>query len=691
MMKKLILTSILNLVMCTLLLSQSKSVNVTNPGTLSGLLTTSELTSVTTLSVAGNIDARDFAFIRDKVKNLSTLNISSASIKAYSGKEGTFADTLISYPAGEIPQFAFYNPNLLTYKSTLTTIALPASVSAIGKFAFYYCWGLTSITLPASVKDIGSLAFYGCYDLNSFSVASSNTRYASASGVLLSKSQDTLFICPNAKQGNYTIPSNVKHISSSAFENCYNLTSVSFPNSLISIGSYAFSYCSGISGNLIFPNNLKKIETGAFYGCANINGYVSIPASLTDIGTYVFFKSNNISSFQVNTGNPDYASLDDVLFSKNMDTLFICPPTKKGNYTLPTTVKLIGSYAFYNCTSLTGNINIPALTDYIGYYSFYGCTGISSFSANENNNWFATENGVLYSKNRDRLLCCPSTFTGTFEIPSAVIYIDPGAFSNCTGITGKITLPKNLNSIGSYAFYNCLSLEGFDVQTENPTYSATDGILYNKQADTLLICPVYKAGTLVLPASVRHIGLLAFDGCALLTQVYFPSGLKSIGYSAFSNCIKMNRLIFPQLDFIGGGAFYGCTSLTELGFNNAIPPVVDYYTFDLINMQTCKLMVPIGSSSAYKNAPYWSNFSSVNEINIPSNLTENGLKKPKVTITSDGIMLESSEDETPFAIYNTAGKLIRKGIISAKTLKIQFIAKGIFIVNIGRSTEKIIL
>ena len=216
-------------------------------------------------------------------------------------------------------------------------------------------------------------------------------------------------------------------------------------------------------------------------------------------------------------------------------------------------------------------------------------------------------------------------------------------------------------------------------------------MLYNKDADTLLICPVSKTGIIVLPASVKHIGLLAFDGCALLTQVYFPSNLKSVGYSAFSNCLKINKLIFPQLNYIGGGAFYGCTSLTELGINNTIPPVVDYYTFNQINTQSCRLSVPVGCSSAYKIAPYWSNFTNISETNIPSGISENGLNKSGITLTTDGIVLQTSGTNTPFAIYNTAGQLIKSGIIKDKTLKIQFIAKGIFIVKIGRSTEKIIL
>jgi len=128
-----------------------------------------------------------------------------------------------------------------------------------------------------------------------------------------------------------------------------------------------------------------------------------------------------------------------------------------------------------------------------------------------------------------------------------------------------------------------------------------------------------------------------------------------------------------------------------LAINNSTPPLVDYYTFNQINTQTCRLSVPVGSSTAYKNAPYWSDFTNIIETNIPSGNTENAFRKTAITVIQDGIILQSTEAETPFAIYNTAGKLIKEGIIKDKTLKIQFIAKGIFIVKIGSSTEKVIL
>ena len=136
---------------------------------------------------------------------------------------GTNSGVQTTYPANEMPAYAFYNPALLSYKPSLTAVTLPANTVSIGYLAFYYCWNLTTINIPASVKSIAEYSFYGCYALGSFTVDSSNTRFSSTSGVLFNKAQDSLLVFPNAKTGNYTVPATVKHIANSAFENCYEI------------------------------------------------------------------------------------------------------------------------------------------------------------------------------------------------------------------------------------------------------------------------------------------------------------------------------------------------------------------------------------------------------------------------------------------------------------------------------------
>ena len=259
---------VLSLICCYSLLSlqaqTTKTVHITSAGSLSTKISLSEQDNITDLTITGNLNAVDFAFIRDKIKHLSALDLTAVTIVAYSGMEGTYYGEYIDYPANELPHYSFYNPILLSYKPSLKSVVLPANITSIGYLAFYYCWNITSIQIPASVKIIPDYAFYGCYSLENISVPASNTNYSSVSGVLFKKAQDTLLVCPNAKGGSYVIPSTVKHIAHSAFENCFNLSLVSLPTSLISTGTYAFANCSGISGSLNLPNTLTTLGDSSF-------------------------------------------------------------------------------------------------------------------------------------------------------------------------------------------------------------------------------------------------------------------------------------------------------------------------------------------------------------------------------------------------------------------------------------------
>lgn len=670
----------------------SKSVNIVNPGTLENQLSVTEQVTLINLSVSGYIDARDIAFIRDKVKNVAALNLSGSSIKAYSGTEGTNSGIQTDYSANILPAYAFFNPQLLTYKPSLKSITLPSNLTAIGDLSFYYAWNLGTINIPASVTSIAEYAFYGCYAMTSISVDPLNTRYSSLSGVFFNKSQDTLLVCPNGKSGTYSIPGTVKHVANSAFENCYNLSSIILPTSLQTIGNYAFAYCSGISGNLTLPSTLHKLGIGAFYGCYRLSGTVTIPGGLNNIGYFCFLESNNIKSFVVNSSNTTYSSSNDALYSKNMDTLFICPGGKTGTFTIPSSVKLIGSHAFYNCSNLTGTITIPGSTDYIGYYAFYGCSQISNYTVDASNEHFSSIEGIIYSKQKDRLLICPTNKTGNLLLPEGLISIDPGALNNCTLLSGPITIPSTLAWIGDYAFYNCTGISGFIVENDNNYYSSSEGVLFNKLQDSLYICPLSKSGTYNVPSTVKYIGVSAFDGCSNITGINLPPSLQGIGNYAFEYCTGLSSMLIPQkVNTIGIGAFYACKNLQQFYIANTTPPIVDYFALDSINKTTCVLTVPTGTSAIYKNAPYWSEFSQINEANFNTEVPARNIQRYKCFRTSEGIMIEGLHSNDRIEIYSLHGLLLINTKADENKKNIDFPARGIFIVKINDFTEKIIL
>jgi len=198
---------------------------------------------------------------------------------------------------------AFYNC------SGLTSATIPESVTTIGNFAFYNCTGLTSLTIPENVTTIGYSAFSNCTGLSGsltipasvisiggtafastglseINVNGSNINYCSDNGILYNKTQTTLIQYPPKKTGTVTIPESVTTIESSAFSYCSGLTSVTIPESVTTIGLLAFSNCYGLT-SLSIPNSVTTIAQVAFEWCTGLTDVtvdwampLSIPANV---------------------------------------------------------------------------------------------------------------------------------------------------------------------------------------------------------------------------------------------------------------------------------------------------------------------------------------------------------------------------------------------------------------------------
>ena len=186
--------------------------------------------------------------------------------------------------------------------SSLTSVSIPNSVTSIGGGAFYQCSGLTSVTIPNSVTSIGQSVFSGCSGLTSLVVTSGNTVYDSRNNcnAIIETATNTLI----AGTMNTIIPNSVTSIGGWAFFDCSGLTSVTIPNSVTSIGDGAFFGCSGLM-SVTIPNSVTEIGWFAFFGCSGLTS-VTIGNSVTSIGDGAFSDCSGLTEI---TSHPNVAPL----------------------------------------------------------------------------------------------------------------------------------------------------------------------------------------------------------------------------------------------------------------------------------------------------------------------------------------------------------------------------------------------
>ena len=293
------------------------------------------------------------------------------------------------------------------YCSGLMSIEIPTSVTEIGKWAFAYCSSLTSIEIPTSVTSIGGYAFYYCSGLTSIVVEEGNSYYDSrenCNAIIEAASNKLIVGCQNT-----IIPNSVTSIGDYAFYDCDGLTSIEIPNSVTSIGYRAFECCSNLT-SIDIPNSVTEIGYAAFSGCSSLTS-IEIPTSVTEIGEGAFEYCSGLTSIEI-----------------------------------PTSVTSIGNNAFCNCDGLT-SIEIPNSVTSIGDYAFYDCDGLSSIEIPNS----VTEIG-------DYAFSGCSSLT-SIEIPTSVTLIEYQAFSGCSGLTSITMQRATPPTVGGKLFAECSKLE----------------------------------------------------------------------------------------------------------------------------------------------------------------------------------------------------------------------------------------
>ena len=477
-----------------------------------------------------------------------------------------------------IPTVAYYNGNPYTvtiidsyafaYCTGLTgALVLPNTIKEIGDDAFDKCGFTGVITIPASVEDIGYTPFYGCEGIDGFVVDPANEDYDSrdnCNAVIRTYTNELKFGCKNS-----TIPNTVVSIEEDAFNHVRDLTSITIPSSVTSIGGWSFW----------------------FTGLTSIN----IPSTVTSIGTNPFAGCADLTSITVESGNPVYDSRNGcnaIILTSSNELLAGCQ-----NSVIPDDVTRIGDDAFYFINTLSGELVIPEQITSIGEYAYEGCSGL----------------------------------TGSLIIPNTVLEIGESAFAHCDGFDGRLVLSDALTTIPSWAFEEC---HGF-------------------------------TGSLEIPGGVTTIGASAFEGCG-----------------NFNGSLILSKL----LTYVDNFAFASCSGFADAVVLTETPPELGMYPFGGFGSTT--LVVPCGCVSAYENTAWHEQFTNIIEDCTAVAEAEDQSAKVYPNPTQGSVTIEA-ENIQHVAIFNLIGEKVFESVAHGDAVSCDFsgFEKGLYLIRIETKND----
>ncbi len=473
----------------------------------------------------------------------------------------------------------------------LTSVTIGNGVTTIGDEAFYSCTSLTGVTIGNSVTTIGDEAFDECNSLagvyfrgdcpasvgiDVFYLYSYATAYyiAGTSGwdnefagqptatwtaeiddyYYRSNGDETcILIGYTGPGGNITIPDSlagltVTIIEDYAFCHCNNLTGVTIPDSVITIGNEVFEYCDSMT-SVTIGNSVTTIGDRVFYNCVSLTA-VTIGNSVITIGNSAFEYCDSMTSVTIGNsvttiGNRTFSDCDNltgVTIPDSVTTIgnrafYNCDSL--ASVTIPNSVTTIEDSAFYNCDSLTGVI-IPDSVTAIGDAAFSNCESLTGITVDPDNSGYCDIDGVLFNKRQNTLIQYPGSKSGDYSIPDSVITIGDWAFSYCVSLTGvtipdsvtttgdevfrncdslaSVTIGNSVTTIGDYVFYSCDNLTGVYFRGDCPASVGSNVFSYSDDPTVYYMAGTsgwgsYFAGrpTAVWPASMGMTGNLAVD------------------------------------------------------------------------------------------------------------------------------------------------------------------------------------
>lgn len=344
----------------------------------------------------------------------------------------------------------------------------------------------------------------------------------------------------------------------------------------------------------------KKINKIELYFCFNKFKYLVLPDSTEEIDLSAFQDCPNLESVQISKDNKHYKSVDGVIYTKDNKKLIVYPAARKAKkYQIPDNTEELGHCALNdakyleeitiskkNSSFMTENgilytknkeslraypagkkdtlFTLPATVTDVYWASFWGCKYLKNINVEKGNTEYQSIEGCLVQKGT-KIIACPAGKKGNLTIPDGIEEIDDGAFRNCDEIQ-TIYLGKNISGIYKTAFTNSNINQ---ISQDNESYKIIDGLVF--QDKLLYLCLPQRSGAISLPKETESISERAFQRCDNIKDITI-NGAFYIGAFAFSYCKNLQKVIIKEgtQKMMDRGAFFCCPNLREVTLPNSI-------------------------------------------------------------------------------------------------------------------------